>query len=94
MPAQILAFTPCRRTHSHELHAPDGRWWCASAYFFPRDLAKLTPGRDYSPYELVRLYGLPRFESTGKPGLYLKPGEELPKTLRYVVYALATGGEL
>ena len=89
MPAEILDFPPLRRTTCHELHAPDGRWWCASTYLWPDDLAKLRPGRDYTPGELVRLYGLPTYN--GRPGLPLREGEELPATVRYVVINLVTG---
>ena len=90
MSAEILPF-PRRETQAHEFHAPDGRWWCASTYLWPDDLARLTPGRDYTPGELVRLYNFPTYD--GRPGFPLGDGDKLPKTVRYVVIPLAGWSE-
>ena len=72
-------------------YSPDGRWWCARTYIPEEKLQLLKDGREYTPGELVRLYGLPRFASTGEPGLPVHPGDELPKTVRYVVEPLSMG---
>ena len=87
--AEILPFRPPFHPDARTLVAPDGRKWCARAYIDSAKLFMLTHGKDYTPHELVRIYGM--LVRNGEPGLYLYEGEELPETVRYEVEPLCIG---